>query len=55
MFFAAQLEQLESIVESILETAMQLGETVGLGRSWEGGGVQIFRDFDGILYVFTGI
>jgi len=36
MFFAPQLEQLESMVESILETAMQLGETVGLGSVGRG-------------------
>ena len=50
-----QLEQLESMVESILETAMQLGETVGLGKGdvhFLGG---ILMGFYDILCVFTGI
>ena len=43
-----QLEQLESMVESILDTAMQLGETVGLGK----GDVHFFG---GILMGFYDI
>ena len=47
-----QLEQLESMVESILETAMLLGETVGRKGRRGGGGVHVFSDLDAILYVF---
>ena len=44
-----------------VDGGVNLGDSYAAGRDggtwerWEGGGVQIFRDFDGILYVFTGI